>query len=50
MKTLLQKYIDNETSVAEQDQLIHELYLRYCFLKGAIIGALIVAGLCWFFG
>lgn len=49
MKDLLKRYEAGETSV-EQDQLINELYIRYRMLQGAVIGASIVAGLCWLFG
>lgn len=50
MKDLLKHYEAGETSVIEQDQIINELYMRYRALQGAVIGATIVAGLCWLFG
>lgn len=50
MKDLLKRYEAGETSVVEQDQIINELFMRYRILQGAVIGALIVAGLCWLFG
>lgn len=50
MKDLLKRYEAGETSVVEQDQIINELFMRYRMLQGAVIGALIVAGLCWLFG
>lgn len=50
MKELLRKYEEGCSSVVEQDQLINELYVRYRALQGAVIGASIVAGLCWLFG
>lgn len=49
MKDLLKRYEAGETSVVEQDQLINELFMRYRALQGAVIGATIVAGLCWLF-
>nr|DAP28374.1 MAG TPA: hypothetical protein [Caudoviricetes sp.] len=49
MKALLKRYEAGETSVLEQDQIINELYMRYRMLQGAVIGATIVAGLCWLF-
>lgn len=49
MKDLLKRYEAGETSVVEQDQIINELFMRYRALQGAVIGATIVAGLCWLF-
>ena len=50
MKDLLKRYEAGDTSVAEQDQIINELYVRYRMLQGAVIGATTVAVLCWLFG
>lgn len=49
MKDLLKRYEAGETSVVEQDQIIHELFMRYRMLQGAVIGASTVAVLCWLF-
>lgn len=49
MNDLLKRYEAGETSVVEQDQIINELLMRYRVLQGAVIGASIVAGLCWLF-
>lgn len=49
MKELLRKYEEGCSSVVEQDQLINELFIRYRMLQGAVLGATIVAGLCWLF-